>query len=85
MKRKPAPQPLPDVQRAKTRLAEDLAGKSWFKGIGIAPSKQDDRFALRLTVDPDAKNDPEIPREFEGVPIEVVYLASYSPRAARES
>lgn len=75
--------PLAEVQRAKAGLQESLKGRDWCKGIGIAPAKEKDRFALRLTVDPAAKGDPEIPREYDGVPVEVVYMAAYKPRARR--
>jgi hypothetical protein len=74
------PRPIQEVQGAKVKLAKDCAGHSWFRGVGIAPSEQKDLFKLRLTVDPSAKGTVDLPTEWEGIPVEVVFLSAYKPR-----
>jgi hypothetical protein len=74
------PKPIEEVQAAKAKLARDCAGHAWFRGVGIAPTSRKDLFKLRLTVDPAAKNEAELPTECEGVPVEVVFVSAYKPR-----
>lgn len=74
------PKPIEAVQRVKAKLAREWGGRPWFRGVGIAPSEQKDLFTLRLTVDPSAKDTVDVPTEFEGIPVEVVFLSAYKPR-----
>jgi hypothetical protein len=71
------PVQLAIAQSAKQHLAESLAGKTWVRGIGISPLKAG--YGLRLNVDPASAPD-ELPASFEGVPVEIVRIAGYSPR-----
>jgi hypothetical protein len=73
--------PIAKVQAAKAKLAERCAGRPWFRGVGIAPAKEEGLFTLRLNVDPRAKGVEEIPTELDGVPVEVVFLSAYKPRS----
>jgi len=75
------PKPLVAAQAAKRKLAEAFRGESWFRGVGLAPANRRDLFTLRLTVDPSAHDEPSLPTECEGIPVEVVFLAAYRPRA----
>ena len=74
------PRPIEEVQKAKAKLAKDYAGRPWCRGVGIAPAEQKDLFKLRLTVDPSAKGTVDLPTEWEGIPVEVVFLSAYKPR-----
>jgi len=76
------PKPIKVVQEAKAKLARDCKGRPWFRGIGIAPAARGDLFKLRLTVDPSAKGDRDLPTEYEGIPVEVVFLSAYKPRGS---
>jgi hypothetical protein len=76
------PKPIKEVQDAKAKLAKRCAGRGWSRGIGVAPAERKDRFKLRLTVDPSAKDDADVPTEYEGIPVEVVFLSAYKPRGS---
>ncbi len=76
------PKPIEEVRAAKAKLAKRCEGRAWFRGIGIAPTKQRDLFKLRVTVDPSAKGEGDVPTEYEGIPVEVVFLSAYKPRGA---
>jgi len=70
---------LERVQKAKTALHEKFRGRSWFRGVGIAPKAGG--MALRLNADPAQREDAaEIPKEFEGFDVEVVFIDTYKPR-----
>ncbi len=73
------PHQIQELQRAKEALREQYGRRAWFRGVGLAPS--DAGLILRLNVDPAVKVDPaEIPHEFRGHPVDVVYIGAYKPR-----
>jgi hypothetical protein len=72
---------LKDVSTAKEALVKKFAGRPWFRGAGIAPSKGG--LKLRLNVAPGTKGARgEIPRTFQGFEVEVVLIDTYKPRGA---
>jgi hypothetical protein len=73
---------MPDttyIHQAKAELYKLVHGQPWFKGIGIVP--HGDQLVLRLNVSPGAK-DSELPREIDGIPIQIVRLESYEQRGS---
>lgn len=70
---------LKGASSAKKALLKKFAGRPWFRGAGIAPSKAG--LKLRLNVAPGAKGARgEIPRTFRGFDVEVVLIDTYKPR-----
>ncbi len=70
---------LERVQKAKAALQEKFGGRSWFRGVGIAPKAGG--MALRLNADPAQREDAaEIPKKFQGFEVEVVFIDTYKPR-----
>jgi len=73
---------MPDTTRihhAKAELQKLVYGQPWFKGIAIVP--HGDHLILRLNVSPSAEAS-ELPREIEGIPIQIVRLESYERRGS---
>jgi len=71
---------LAEVQSAKKAIAAEYGERPWFRGVGIAPSAQG--FSLRLNVDPaSGLTREDLPAEYGGVPVEVVFIGKYRPRA----
>jgi hypothetical protein len=68
-----------EVRRIKDRLREAVKDRPWFRSVGIAP--RDGDLILRLNVASNA-DDGEVPREFDGVPIEVVRIDGYDRRGS---
>jgi hypothetical protein len=66
-----------EVHRIKGRLRALVKDRPWFRGVGIA--RRDGGFILRLNVASDAA-DAEVPREFDGMPIDVVRIDGYGRR-----
>ena len=74
---------LQRIRKAKGALQEKYGGRSWFRGAGIAP--KEGGMALRLNVDPAQRAEAEdIPREFQGFEVEVVFIDAYKPRSSLE-
>ncbi len=72
-------QELESLQRAKRELVKQFGGRAWFRGAGIAPGKSGP--VLRLNVDRRAlTKEDEVPHEFQGEPIEIVFISQYAPR-----
>jgi hypothetical protein len=71
------------ARKAKHALRERYADRQWFRGVGIAPGE--DGLILRLNVDPNSlASEAELPGEFDGIQIEVVFIDAYRPRSASE-
>lgn len=67
------------VRKAKTHLAEKYQSKEWCTGIGLARGQTG--FELRLNVDPAWQSKVgDLPSQFEGFPVQIVYIAHYHPR-----
>jgi len=73
------PDDAESLRRAKEALKDAYGGRSWFRGVGIAPLGSG--LALRLNVDPTANlSADEIPKMFRGYKVDVVYIRAYEPR-----
>lgn len=74
------PDQLAAARRAKTEVQERYGAAAWFRGVGLAP--HGDGLVVRLNVAPDGRDSVQaLPKELGGVPIEIVYMEAYSPRA----
>lgn len=70
---------LDELRRCKADLQARYGDRPWFRGVGIAPSGSD--LVLRLSVDPAAAGaGEEIPREYRGHRIDIVYIGGYERR-----
>lgn len=70
-----------EVERAKEALKAEYQDRDWFRGVGIAPAASG--FALRLNVDPSSGlTRADLPREYRGLPVDVVFIGTYKPRSA---
>jgi hypothetical protein len=70
---------LERARKAKERFVAAFGQEAWCRGIGLAPAGSG--FAIRLNVDPDtAPPLDQLPREFEGITVEVVPIRGYEPR-----
>jgi len=70
---------LDSLRSAKRELVKQFGGRAWFRGAGIAPGKSG--MVLRLSVDRRAlTKEDEVPHEFRGEPVEVVFISQYGPR-----
>jgi len=66
------------IRTLKDRLRDMVKGQPWFRGVGITFK---DGHVLRLNVAPDADG-IQFPREFEGVPVEIVRMDGYNAVAS---
>ena len=74
----PDPSEIERLQRAKERLRQEVEKRPWFRGVGIAPSETG--LKLRLNVDQDCVHGDELPREFDGFSVDIVFIKGYEPR-----
>jgi hypothetical protein len=70
------------AQRAKQTLALRFAGEPWFRGVAIVPGAGG-ALALRVSVaTSEEKAAREVPRQVEGVPVDILFIDGYQPRPA---
>lgn len=70
---------LSQLRHAKETLQQQFGKRSWFRGVGIAPS--DKGLVLRLNVDDRELITPdEIPTECEGYQLDIVHISNYKKR-----
>lgn len=73
------PEKLAAARRAKQHAQERYGRASWFRGVGLVP--HGDGLAVRLNVAPTERGEaPALPKELEGIPVEIVYTKGYSRR-----
>ena len=69
---------LESVKNAKKAFIEEYGRCDWFRGAGVTRVESD--WCLRINVDPSARQTADLPEDYAGFPIQVVFIGSYRKR-----